>query len=258
MSRTRGVTLIELLVVIAIVGILAALLLPTAVKAREMGLRASCMSNLRQLTMAMLMYTEDHDAGFVPAQSPDNLMRWHGRRDTLDDPFDPKLGPLWDYYGTDGLKMCPSFDPALDSPGAFEQGTGGYGYNSQYVGGSPSGWPAMCIPAKVFMIRDPANTVMFTDTAFLDCEHKLIEYSFCEAPYFEHWRLPADPSTHFRHNGMTNVAFCDGHVRGMRMAYTHSSGWCPYGEDITPHTADDYRDHRLGFLGQDNSLYDRR
>ncbi len=255
-SRPLGFTLIELLVVIAIIGVLAGMLFPVFAKAREMARKATCLSNVHQIALAMMMYADDYDGGYVPAQSPDNLMRWHGGRTSLDEPFDPKLGPLWSYLGNKDIKQCPSFSP--DSVGGFEQGTGGYGYNAQYVGGSPLPWPAMCVPAKETQIADPSNTVMLTDTAFLDCEGNLFEYSFCEAPYYELWHSPADPSTHFRHNGMAVVAFCDAHVRAMPMAYTHSSGWCPYGEGMTPHTADDYRKAHLGFLGQDNSLYDRR
>lgn len=254
---TRGFTLIELLVVIAIIGILAGMLMPTFAKAREMARRTTCLNNARQIAMAMLMYAEDHGGGYVPAQSPDNLMRWHGRRSSWDEPFDPKQGPLWDYYGTERLRVCPSFDPEL-SPGAFEEGTGGYGYNAQYVGGSPRPWPEMCVPAKEGQIADPGNTVMLTDTAFLDCEGRLFEYSFCEAPYYELWHSPANPSTHFRHNGMATVVFCDAHARAMKMAYTHSSGWCPYGPGVEPHTKEDYEKAKLGFLGPDNELYDRR
>lgn len=257
----RGFTLIELLVVIAIIGILTAMIFPVFAKARESARRAVCMSNLKQLSLAMLMYVEDNGGGFVPAQSPDNLMRWHGVRAGEDEPFRPEGGPLWEYYKHDSLKLCPSFSPAADDQG-FEQGTGGYGYNAQYVGGSPVGWPEMCVPAKEFMIASPADTVMFTDTAFLDCEGNLFEYSFCEAPYYEFWDSLVEPSTHFRHNGFTNVAFCDGHVRPMPMVYTHASGWCPSsyygGEGVTAHTVEEYREARMGFLGEDNSLYDRR
>jgi len=257
-SHKRGFTLIELLVVVAIIAILAGLLFPVFANAREKGRQVMCLSNLRQLTMALLMYAEDHDGGFVPAQSPDNLMRWHGRRDSWDQPFDPKRGPLWDYYGTEGLKLCPSFDVDRDSPGQFEQGTGGYGYNGQYVGGSPAGWPEMCIPAKESSLQNPAETIAFTDAAFLDCEGRLTEYSFCEAPYYQYyWESPANPSTHFRHGGMTNVAFCDGHTRAMPMVTTHSNGWCPYWAGFS-FSDEDYRGVRLGFVGEDNSLYDRR
>jgi len=261
MRHRSGFTLIELLVVIAIIGVLTGMLFPVFARAREMARRATCISNAKQLAMAMQMYLMDHDGGYVPAMSPDNLMRWHGRRKTLDDPFDPTQGPLWSYYQTEDLKVCPSFGPMTET-GGFEQGTGGYGYNSQYVGGSPTSWPGMCIPAKEMWIRKPSETVMLTDTAFLDCERKFFEYSFCEAPYYELWGSPSDPSTHFRHNGMTTVVFCDGHARAMPMIASHASGWCPSswigGEGVVPHTDEVYAEAGLGFLGVDNSLYDRR
>jgi prepilin-type N-terminal cleavage/methylation domain-containing protein/prepilin-type processing-associated H-X9-DG protein len=252
----RGFTLIELLVVIAIIGILTAMVFPVFAKAREKARQSVCMSNLKQLSLAILMYVEDNDGGFVAAQSPDNLTRWHGVRASLDEPFRPEGGPLWEYYKHGALRMCPSF--SATSERGFEQGTGGYGYNEQYVGGSPVGWPQLCVPAKEYMITSPSDTVMLADTAFLDCEGNLFEYSFCEAPYYDAWGGPADPSTHFRHNGLANVAFCDGHAKAMPMVYSHASGWCPYGEGTTPFTEEDYRKAGLGFLGEDNSLYDRR
>jgi prepilin-type N-terminal cleavage/methylation domain-containing protein/prepilin-type processing-associated H-X9-DG protein len=256
MRRKVGFTLIELLVVIAIIAILASMLMPVISQAREKGRQAYCMNNIHQLALAMLLYVQDNDGGFVPAQDPDNLMRWHGRRESQDQPFDPKKGPLWDYYGTEGLKMCPTFDPDLESQGNFEQGTGGYGYNEQYVGGSPTAWPQMCIPAKESQIANPSATVLLTDTAFIDCYGHYTEYSFAEAPVYAFWNTPANPSTHFRHTGLANVAFCDGHVRAMPMVMTHSNGVCPWLCDWK-FTGDDFRKARLGFLGQDNSLYDR-
>jgi prepilin-type N-terminal cleavage/methylation domain-containing protein/prepilin-type processing-associated H-X9-DG protein len=245
----RAFTLIELLVVISIIAILAGLLFPVFARAREKGRQASCMSNLRQLTMAMLMYCEDYDGGFVPAMSPDNLMRWHGGRLSEDDAFDPKLGPLWSYYGNDQLQVCPSFEADIGSQG-FEEGTGGYGYNEQYVGGSPLPWPAMCIPAKESWLQNPSDTILLTDSAFIDENGNLIEYSFTEAPYYQAWGTLADPTTHFRHTGLANVAFCDGHTRAMPMATTQASGYWLSEED--------YRQARLGFVCQDNSLYDRQ
>jgi prepilin-type N-terminal cleavage/methylation domain-containing protein/prepilin-type processing-associated H-X9-DG protein len=66
MKQTRrGFTLIELLVVIAIIAILAAILFPLFAQARDKGRSVSCLSNSRQIGLAIQMYTQDWDEGLV-------------------------------------------------------------------------------------------------------------------------------------------------------------------------------------------------
>ncbi len=60
-ATRRGFTLIELLVVIAIIAILAAFLFPTFAKVRDNARRASCASNLRQVSMALMQYADDNE-----------------------------------------------------------------------------------------------------------------------------------------------------------------------------------------------------
>jgi prepilin-type N-terminal cleavage/methylation domain-containing protein len=68
---SRAFTLIELLVVIAIIAILAAILFPVFAQARASARKTTCLSNFRQITMAMLMYTSDWDEKFARTQTTD-------------------------------------------------------------------------------------------------------------------------------------------------------------------------------------------
>ena len=66
MARRAGFTLIELLVVIAIIAILAAILFPVFAKAREKARQSSCLSNEKQMDLAILQYAQDYDERMMP------------------------------------------------------------------------------------------------------------------------------------------------------------------------------------------------
>jgi prepilin-type N-terminal cleavage/methylation domain-containing protein/prepilin-type processing-associated H-X9-DG protein len=69
MCMKRGFTLIELLVVIAIIAVLMAILIPTLHRAREQGQRATCLNNVKQLTLAWILYAQDNDDKIVNAST---------------------------------------------------------------------------------------------------------------------------------------------------------------------------------------------
>lgn len=247
-----GFTLIELLVVIAIVAILAAILFPVFARARASAYKASCQSNLKQLVLAHLQYTDDWRGRFVPA-SPDiydtggGLRRWHGARRTTSDPFDPASGPLWPYLGkSGGVKACRAFKSSVaQGENQFESNCGGYGYNYTYIGGSYQKYPygddrAVTQTANIAEVVDPAATVILGD-AGISQYSRVDEYSFLEPVWVvgegnQIYEFHPVPSIHFRHGGVANIAWCDGHVSAEKMAFTSDDNPYPGGNNRAAHT----------------------
>jgi prepilin-type N-terminal cleavage/methylation domain-containing protein len=95
MRKNRGFTLIELLVVIAIIAILAAILFPVFARAREAARKATCLSNLKQISLAAIMYAQDYDE-VLPAASATGFATSHPI-----EPVSPQ--PTWPDAQADGL-----------------------------------------------------------------------------------------------------------------------------------------------------------
>jgi prepilin-type processing-associated H-X9-DG protein/prepilin-type N-terminal cleavage/methylation domain-containing protein len=216
MARDRweegGFTLVELLVGLAIVAILAVLLLSVVSRVRERADATQCMSNLRQIALANIAHAGDHGGEFVQGTEMSNLKWWHGVRASANAPFDPSLGPLAPYLGSEGrVKKCPAFENVAKSSRQFELGAGGYGYNLAYIGGTQGTFQ----PERLSNIEALAGVMMFADSA-LAMRDGLIEYATAEPFQWVRRDLTLygrpTPSVHFRHSGLANVAWCDGHV----------------------------------------------
>ncbi|MDF2440635.1 MAG: hypothetical protein JWN98_1619, partial [Abditibacteriota bacterium] len=75
-QRRKGFTLIELLVVIAIIAILAAILFPVFARARENARRTSCQSNLKQIGLGIMQYTQDYDERMPARYTGNETQSW--------------------------------------------------------------------------------------------------------------------------------------------------------------------------------------
>ncbi|MFH1235372.1 MAG: H-X9-DG-CTERM domain-containing protein, partial [Parcubacteria group bacterium] len=169
---------------------------------------------------------------------------------------DAQTGPLARYLGSDRMiRACQPPGGFRDNAAdAFEASCGGYGYNDRGVGSQAYlyGFNRQGVEKgmKPGNIQNPAQTVMFCDTAFpqpYDQPEYLIEYSFAEAYRFIAEDSPTEsgqamPSIHFRHLGKANVVWCDGHVSA---------------ESMTKEYNPDFTKFNIGwFGGPNNDLFD--
>jgi prepilin-type N-terminal cleavage/methylation domain-containing protein/prepilin-type processing-associated H-X9-DG protein len=207
--RRSAFTLIELLVVIAIISILASILMPVFARAREKGRQAACISNVKQIVLADLMYVQDYDEIFPPGGAPTDAIRWYDaifpythNSQILYCPDRKDSGPG---YGMNPLmRMCPiaslwdaaskilcgDVDPALLYP----------------AGSSGNGYPTATIQPTNWWINDPHNTI-------------------CVAPQDNSFTGNNIPQ---RHNDGVVYGYADGHAKwGREETMAQAKYWQP-------------------------------
>jgi len=230
MKKQSGFTLIELLVVIAIIAILAAILFPVFAKAREKARQITCASNLKQLGIACLSYTEDYDEQLPSswATTPGNSNPATGAYKWMD--------AVYPYVKSVGVYHCPDDAGQNGSTGnyVFYQNLtgqsssyyGSYGMNSSYWGtgggvackgpgnGPGIGLSQLNAPSTTIWIGDGDGSYQIDWQGPNGKENTASSNGFTEIGTTG---SNGDGALTFRHGGpdIANALFCDGHVKSL-------------------------------------------
>jgi len=156
-TKKSAFTLIELLVVIAIIAILAAILFPVFAQAREKARAISCLSNEKQIGLALIQYVQDYDEYYNPANYGQGNWSLEIRWYDMVQPY-MKAGtkdPNGHQYGKDGVWHCPSF------PSPQNANYGVHEFLFPGAGGADPGNGTLATPVQnQSVLQTPADTIV--------------------------------------------------------------------------------------------------
>ena len=246
-AQGRGFTLIELLVVIAIIALLAAILFPVFAQAREKARAIVCLSNDKQIGTGMMMYMQDYDETYPLQQwytndNPQIQVRWYQMISPYiknGDTYTTTQNGVKAGYATGGggIWHCPSFPSDQDSEYGCHDGLMPPGVSCPWH-------PAALPPATMSTVDMPADKVIIVEkgqndgnTSFLSFDTRQSTWTTSvgnppgsvDGPHLDlnvDCDIPNGPNQpafnnyggcssmpRYRHNGMANVIFCDGHAK---------------------------------------------
>jgi len=226
----KAFTLIELLVVIAIIAILAAILFPVFAKVREKARQTSCASNLKQLGLAMVQYTQDYDE-LYPVAVFGGVSNFNGT-------FGNLLYTTYPYLKSRNVFACPS------NPASSKLATYGDTLNGIY----PNIPCSYTIPYQLFnptfgaphnngWMQEPSAKVLFAETvAYANYPNN--ESALGWSDWSNSTSIQFQYNGFAGHTGTMNIAYCDGHVKNVRPEATAGANGVPsiWGkfDDTTP------------------------
>jgi len=221
-----------LLVVIAIIAILAAILFPVFARAREKARASSCLANVKQISLAIQMYSNDYDESYPlvnQARPTGGNTAWATR--------------VFPYVKNTGIFLCPS----REKTNVFTNGIGfmpgapafsradslndwsSYGANLYVMswgtpgniggfGAVPTGWPdeKELTPVRLAELDDPASIWVIADASVYFIPPVVPAYGYISAlgpPDWSGRAEPANPSEEMPHFGGLNVGYADGHAK---------------------------------------------